>query len=30
MVTGEAYRPDLGDKIDAIVVANAVIFVRVP
>jgi uncharacterized protein (TIGR02058 family) len=30
MVTGEAYRPDLGDKIDAIVVANAAIFVRVP
>jgi uncharacterized protein (TIGR02058 family) len=30
MVPGEAYRPDLGDKIDALVVANAVIFVRVP
>jgi uncharacterized protein (TIGR02058 family) len=30
MVPGEAFRPELGDRIDAIVVANAAIFVRVP
>ena len=30
MVPGEAFRPELGDRIDAIVIANAAIFVRVP
>jgi len=30
MVTGEAYRPEMGDRMDAIVMANAAIFVRVP
>ena len=30
MVTGEAFRPEMGDKIDAILIANAAIFVRVP
>lgn len=30
MVPGEAYRPDFGDKVDAILMANAAIFVRVP
>jgi len=30
LVTGEAFRPELGDKIDAIVMVNAAIVVRVP
>lgn len=30
MVTGEAFRPEMGDKVDAILVANAAIVVRVP
>jgi uncharacterized protein (TIGR02058 family) len=30
IATGEAFRPEFGDKVDAIVMANAVIFVRVP
>jgi uncharacterized protein (TIGR02058 family) len=30
MATGEAFRPEMGDKIDAILMVNAVIFVRVP
>jgi len=30
MVPGEAYRPEFGDKVDAILMANAAIFVRVP
>jgi uncharacterized protein (TIGR02058 family) len=29
MVPGEAFRPEFGDRIDAIVMANAAIFVRV-
>lgn len=30
MVPGEAYRPEYGDRVDAIVMANAAIVVRVP
>lgn len=30
MPVGEAFRPEFGDKVDAIVMANAAIFVRVP
>jgi uncharacterized protein (TIGR02058 family) len=30
MVPGEAFRPEYGDRVDAIVVVNAAIFVRVP
>lgn len=30
MVTGEAFRPEMGDKIDAILMVNAAIVVRVP
>jgi uncharacterized protein (TIGR02058 family) len=30
MAPGEAYRPEFGDRVDAIVMANAAIFVRVP
>lgn len=30
MVTGEAFRPEMGDKTDAILMANAAIVVRVP
>lgn len=30
MPVGEAFRPEYGDRLDAIVVANAAIFVRVP
>ena len=30
MVPGEAFRPEYGDRVDAILIANAAIFVRVP
>ena len=30
MMPGEAFRPEMGDRVDAIVMANAAIFVRVP
>jgi uncharacterized protein (TIGR02058 family) len=30
MVPGEAFRPEFGDRIDAILMASAAIFVRVP
>lgn len=30
LAPGEAFRPEMGDKIDAILMANAVIVVRVP
>lgn len=30
MAAGEAFRPEFGDKVDAILMANAIIFVRVP
>lgn len=30
MVTGEAFRPEFGDRVDAILIVNAAIFVRLP